>query len=276
MKNRLIKQFQGFLKTPPLWDHHFQELIQFNLPEPDNFSPTNLEKCLPSLAKNFVMGKRVERFFEWIIQQDSGYKLLAQNIQINRDNITQGELDFLIRDLINRQNIHVEMVYKFYLYDPSFNSEINRWIGPNRKDSLLQKTEKLKQKQFPLLFKAETKNLLNSLDINSEKIIQRTCFKANLFIPRQFRDKYFAYINNRCIAGIWLYFEDFNSTEYNGYQFYAPKKQDWPILPKDGETWFSHSEIISQIQSLFQKNRAPLIWVKKPGNIFERIFVVWW
>ena len=33
--------------------------------------------------------------------------------------------------------IHIEMQYKFYLYDESFENEIDRYIGPNRNDTLV-------------------------------------------------------------------------------------------------------------------------------------------
>ena len=36
--------------------------------------------------------------------------------------------------------LHLELVYKFYLYDKNLGEkEIERWIGPNRSDSLLEK-----------------------------------------------------------------------------------------------------------------------------------------
>ena len=276
MQNRVAKQFEGFLNTPALWKNYFQEIQQFELPEINDPLQKPIAEDLPSLSTNFVMGKRVERFFEWIIRQNQGYKLLAENMQISRDKITLGELDFLLKDLINQQVYHVEMVYKFYVYDPSFTAEKQRWIGPNRKDTLLQKTKKLKEKQFPLLFKPETKELLSSLNLNAEEVIQQSCFKANLFVPGELQNKQFSEINSDCIAGIWLHFKEFKTSNYKSFEYYAPKKQDWPILPEHGETWFSHSEIINQIEILFEKKKAPLIWVKKPGNKYERLFVVWW
>jgi hypothetical protein len=276
MQNRVARQFEGFLNTPALWKNYFQEIQQFELPEINDPLQKTIAEDLPSLSTNFVMGKRVERFFEWLIRQNQGYKLLAENMQISRNKITLGELDFLLKDLINQQVYHVEMVYKFYVYDPSFTAENQRWIGPNRKDTLLQKTEKLKEKQFPLLFKPETKELLSSLNLNAEEVLQQSCFKANLFVPGELQNKPFSEINSDCIAGIWLHFKEFKTSNYKSFQYYAPKKQDWPILPEHGETWFSHSEIINQIEILFENKKAPLIWVKKPGNNYERLFVVWW
>ena len=276
MQNRVAKQFEGFLNTPALWKNYFQEIQQFQLPQINDPLQKPIAEDLPSLSTNFVMGKRVERFFEWIIRQNQGYKLLAENMQISRDKITLGELDFLLKDLINQQVYHVEMVYKFYVYDTSFTAEKQRWIGQNRKDTLLQKTIKLKEKQFPLLFKPETKELLSSLNLNAEEVLQQSCFKANLFVPKELQNKQFSEINSYCIAGIWLHFKEFKTSNYKSFEYYAPKKQDWPILPEHGETWFSHSEIINQIEILFEKKKAPLIWVKKPGNKYERLFVVWW
>jgi hypothetical protein len=276
MQNRVARQFEGFLNTPALWKNYFQEIQQFELPEINDPLQKTIAEDLPSLSTNFVMGKRVERFFEWLIRQNQGYKLLAENMQISRNKITLGELDFLLKDLINQQVYHVEMVYKFYVYDPSFTAENQRWIGPNRKDTLLQKTKKLKKKQFPLLFKPETKELLSSLNLNAEEVLQQSCFKANLFVPGELQNKPFSEINSDCIAGIWLHFKEFKTSNYKSFQYYAPKKQDWPILPHHGETWFNHSEIIRQIEILFENKKAPLIWVKKPGNNYERLFVVWW
>lgn len=276
MQNRVAKQFEGFLNTPALWKNYFQEIQQFQLPQINDPLQKPIAEDLPSLSTNFVMGKRVERFFEWIIRQNQGYKLLTENMQISRNKITLGELDFLLKDLINQQVYHVEMVYKFYVYDPSFTAEKQRWIGPNRKDTLLQKTKKLKEKQFPLLFKPETKELLSSLNLNAEEVLQQSCFKANLFVPGELQNKQFSEINGDCIAGIWLHFKEFKTSNYESFQYYAPKKQDWPVLPQHGETWFSHSEIIQQIEILYEKKKAPLIWVKKPGNNYERLFVVWW
>lgn len=152
MENRVGKQFEGFLKTPPLWINPFQEIEQFKLPGIEEPLTQSLTEDLPSLSSNFVMGKRVERFFEWIIRQNSNYNLLAENMQISRHKITLGELDFLIEDLINRQVFHIEMVYKFYVYDPSFTSENQQmdWSQPPR--YFTTKNRKTKRKTVSLTF----------------------------------------------------------------------------------------------------------------------------
>ncbi|MGM0933897.1 MAG: DUF1853 family protein [Bacteroidota bacterium] len=276
MKDRIKKQLLGFLHTPPLWRGELLGLKQF---DPGETMPQEIpdpKKEIPSLASNFVLGKRMESFFELLIQNNNRYKLLANNIQISREKITLGELDFLLKDLHTNQNIHLELVYKFYVYDPSISSEEARWIGPNRKDSFLQKMEKLKQKQFPLLNKPETMDFLKTLELTPEDLIQQTYFKAKLFLPCRFQQHKFPKLNKECIAGYYLSFKEFDSINYNNFKYYAPPKQDWPVAPEFGIDWVSFSEIKEQIQSSFDKKKSPLIWMKRSETVFEAFFVLWW
>jgi hypothetical protein len=153
---------------------------------------------------------------------------------------------------------------------------LERWIGPNRKDTLLQKTDKLKQKQLPLLYKPETEPYLSVLNLQCDKLQQEVCFKANLFIPKNLKNKEFEHINNQCISGFWIHSEEFIETDYGRFQFLVPKKQDWSIEPKYGVNWISYSEIKESIRELFLQKKSPLIWIRKNNEQFERLFVVWW
>lgn len=276
MQNRVNKQLLGYLHTPPLWRGELLGIKQFEPEIPLQQDLPDPEKAIPSLSSNFVLGKRMESFFELLIKNSNRYKLLANNIQISREKITLGELDFLLKDLHANQNIHLELVYKFYVYDPSFSSEEARWIGPNRKDSFLQKMEKLNQKQFPLLHQSETRNFLKTLELNPDNLIQQTYFKAKLFLPRAFEQNKIPKINRECIAGYYLSFQEFDSGNYKDFKYLAPSKQDWPIAPKFGEDWVSFSEIKDKIQSSFGRKKSPLIWMKRSETEFTAFFVVWW
>jgi len=64
------------------------------------------------------------------------YTILAKNLQIIAEKKTLGELDFIVEAPAN-EFIHIEMVYKFYLYDPDRKgSWIEKLVGPNLKDHL--------------------------------------------------------------------------------------------------------------------------------------------
>ena len=277
MDNRLELQFQGFLDTSPLWfKNDLFNLPQFEFPETQPLSKDAILAGSPSLLTNFVLGKRAESYFSLALLQSEKFQVIAQNIQIQREKITLGEIDFLIEDTIKKRQIHVELVYKFYVYEPSFENEMERWIGPNRKDTLLQKVEKLKQKQLPLLYQPETEPYLSELNLHSEKLQQEVCFKANLFIPKNYLNKEFENINKECISGIWLHFEDFTETDYGNSQFLAPKKQDWCIDPKYGENWVSYSDIKEKVKEFFLHKKSPLLWIRTNRSLFSRAFVVWW
>ncbi|MGY5850835.1 DUF1853 family protein [Salegentibacter sp. F14] len=276
MEDRIKNQLLGYLHTPPLWRGELLGLTQFDPGKAFSREIPDLKASLPNISSNFVLGKRMESFFELLIKNSDRYKLLTNNIQISREKITLGELDFLIMDLYTHQNIHLELVYKFYIYDPSYSREEMRWIGPNRKDSFLQKVEKLKRKQFPLLYKPETSLLLNQLDLTATDIVQQTYFKAKLFIPRAFQKHTFSRINRECIAGYYLSFSEFDTSQYKEFEYHSPSKLDWPVWPSLGRQWVSFTEIKEKIHRSFARKRSPLIWMKRSETEFEAFFVVWW
>ncbi|MFD2434198.1 DUF1853 family protein [Mesonia maritima] len=240
------------------------------------------QKTQDSLPENFklpeslVLGKRAERFFEIAINQDEDYKFLAGNLQIIHEKQTLGEFDFFLKEKASNQIFHVELVYKFYVYDPDFENELDCWIGPNRKDSLIRKIKRLKEHQLPLLFREESSDSLKKFQLNPESIQQKVCFKANLFIPKRFQHQTFLHINNDCIVGFWIHSNEFTKAEYGSFQFYSPKKKNWPIEPEQNQTWKNFDEINSEIEYLFQHKKAALLWMKKDTQTFERFFVVWW
>ncbi|MDT0690492.1 DUF1853 family protein [Salegentibacter sp. F188] len=272
MEKIIYQQVLGFLATPPLWKNDLFGIPQFDFPAdlPD-------KKTAISYSPYSILGKRMESFFEALLKNSKDYKILGSNIQVTREKITIGEIDFLLKSIAENQQYHVELVYKFYVYDPDYNEELERWIGPNRKDSLLQKLRKLKEKQFPLLYKPETKDYLSNLQLNSKDLKQEVCFKANLFLPKHFNyTEKAGSINKECIAGYWIHSEEFCGEEYEGYHFFSPKKQQWPVHPKYAEKWHSYALIKKQVDSFIERKRSPLLWMKKGESEFERFFIVWW
>ncbi len=276
MKNRLEKQLNGFLNTPSLWENEFAGIQQFSLPLQIAVDSLNPLENLPSLQHNFVLGKRMESFFELLLQYSENYEILAVNTQLFREKITIGELDFLLKNLKNNSVLHIEMVYKFYCYDPSFKEENQRWIGPNRRDTLLRKIEKLKYRQFPLLFEAESREFLQEFNLQAENFKQLSCFKANLFLPKYSVKTDFSMLNKNCVAGYYISLSEFLTPHYKNQQFYIPQKQDWPIAPGYGDTWFPYLKILPEIEKNLNSKKSPLVWMKKETGQYERFFVVWW
>ena len=274
INKRLNLQFQGFLATPPLWKDsgpiNIPQFLTHPLPVPQEIENDLL------VPDNLILGKRVEHFFAYYVEKYTSHTLLAQNVVVTHGKTTIGEVDFLLLNKENNEYTHVELVYKFYLYDPLIKGELNKWIGPNRNDTLKKKLHRLKAHQFPLLHREESRTAVQDYDLPLERIFQKVCFKANLFVPPDLLNYYFPEINNDCIQGFWIRMEDFIERDYGDFGFHSPAKHDWPIDPKYFSEWISFTEIKELLLSLLESKRSPLVWMKKSETEFLRFFFVWW
>ncbi|GAB2769367.1 DUF1853 family protein [Salinimicrobium soli] len=273
MQDLLKEQFSGFLNTPRLPLENFNFSYDFfrltKNPELDSAD-------IPS-PPTMVLGKRMETFFQYYVQNFTNEMVIAHNEQIIDDKLTVGEIDFLLKNESSSLVSHVELVYKFYLYDPSLGSrEEDRWIGPNRRDSLVKKLTRLKTRQFPLLFHPATRPLLDSLGITAEEISQKICFKASLFLPFLERNNIPSGISEDAVKGFYLGLNDFTEKMFPGADFFSPRKPDWPVSPEKNNTWYSFEEIKMQVEKMHKKQQSPLLWMKTPENEHFRFFVVWW
>src|SRR5690606_14715855 len=145
--------------------------------------------------------------------------ILCENLQVQQEKHTLGEMDALL--LMNNQSIHLEIIYKFYVYDDSVgNTELEHWIGPNRKDSLVQKLDKLENKQLPLLYQSATLKSLEEYDLNMDQIKQQVLFKAQLFVPFNKSIPDFQFINPEAVYG--FYIKKAELPEFKTCKFYLP------------------------------------------------------
>lgn len=270
--SRIKAQFQGFLNTPPLWQNKTFGIQQFSMPLPQ---ADLLDKTEISPPGQGPLGKRMESFFHYYIKQFSNYQILAHNLQIQGTSATAGEIDFLLERKSSAEIIHVELVYKIYLYLPSIKEELQRWIGPNKKDALVKKLDRLKNHQIPMLHATPTKLKLESLDIVTNSIDQYACFKAQLYLPKNMRPS-LTMVNSRCVMGYWITYDEFTADQYREFFFFSPTKQDWTIDPSKNDQWFDFTTIRSQVEEFIHGKRSPLVWINKGHGVYERMFIVWW
>lgn len=264
---QIQQHFDGFLQTPCLWKKNdVFDLHQFQIQqksEPINF-PINAKLRL---------GKYIERFVSFQLIQDESTELLVENIQINKDKTTLGELDCLL--IKYDKLIHLEIIYKFYLYDASVgNVETEHFIGPNRKDSLVEKLNKLKHKQLPLLYSKECKSYLRRINLNVEDIEQQVYFKAQLFVPFADKEVQLKKLNQKCVSGFYIYQHEIR--QFSDCKFYIPTKKDWLIIPHANVEWLSFNVFINEVSIFLARQFSPLVWVKHPFGNIEKLFVVWW
>lgn len=263
MENTNHHRFRGYQNTNYLWKGNLKGI---------SILETKEAKTLPQIITNQRLGKLVEEYVLHEINEDSDCHIIDSNIQIFHGQITIGEIDSLLKK--NDTPIHLEIVYKFYLYDPEIEGEINRWIGPNRNDSFIQKLTKLKEKQLPLLYKNETELVLNKLNLLTASITQKTHFKAQLFVPISLISNTFDIINNDCIRGFYLKISELE--QFNNHKFYIPSKLDWLADPHIDVTWLDFEKFNIELRRWLTNEKSPMCWMKSPKGEMQKLFMVWW
>ena len=230
---------------------------------------TDLEFQLPT---NLRLGHLAEKIVSEFIKASTNFKVLYENVQIIEDKKTIGEIDFIIEDKNKKQLIHMELAYKFYLFDPNISSEpINNWIGPNRKDSLKEKLEKTKRKQFPLLYNDYAKS---QFDIAIDEVSQALCLLVSLFIPYEYKGN-FNPVYEKAIKGYYLNMEAFIGFDNSEKTYYIPPKKEWGMDPSENEIWTDFNGVEKHINTCIKEKQAPLCWQKNKGT-YSAFFIVWW
>jgi len=260
-------QFDGFLQTPCLWKGDaIYKLNQFEIEQ--NSHVFNLE-----INPNLRLGKYIERFVSYQLQQNASIKIVSENIQIQQNKITLGELDCIL--LKNDIPIHLEIIYKFYLYDSSVGtSEIEHLIGPNRKDSLVEKLSKLKEKQLPLLYANACNKYLTSIDLSSKNMEQQVYFKAQLFVPLSDKNIQLKHLNQNCCVGFYIHKKELEP--FNACKFHIPNKKNWLVIPHKNVHWQSYHQFKEIAYQYLERQFSPLCWIKLQNGEIKKFFLVWW
>lgn len=265
-----MHDYKGFLSTPPLWKGKAYGLTQFEFPtiSLDRFTP----KTIPDKLR---LGHRIEHIFAQLLNHSERYHILGQNIQIRHEKQTLGELDFIVRDSVSAQLIHIEVSFKFYIVLPSEPIE-KGLIGPNRKDAFLTKISKTREKQLPLLYTEQARAALSAYGLQALQIVQNCYFCAQLFVPYHQLTLQLTPFETHHIKGYWMHWADFNTPAFKTFMYYIPKKSEWIQDPHDGVVWDTYTQTATQIAELLAQQRSPLVWIKKAPLYFEKCFVVWW
>jgi uncharacterized protein len=261
------KRYEGFLQTPSLWnDSIIDDLEQFKISQKSSKININIDEKLR-------LGKYIERFVSHQLQQEENIEILCENIQIQQEKRTLGELDCIIKK--DNIFIHLEIIYKFYLYDETAGvNEIEHFIGPNRKDAFTEKLTKLKEKQLPLLFSTACEAYLNSIQLSSKNITQQVYFKGQLFVPYSKKGTQLKTLNTNCISGFYINRKQLN--HFLACRFYIPNKKDWLVIPHTNVSWLNFDNFKEKVAAYLNRSFSPLCWIKLSNGEIEKFFLVWW
>lgn len=223
-------------------------------------------------VSNRRFGHQMETLFQEILTQSNRYQIIFENFQIFDGKQTLGEIDFLVRDHFNESDLHIELCVKFYIYEPH-QDELAGFVGPNHHDTLLDKVAKLKEQQFPLLLHEKVGEFLYPLGIDPHEVQQMSCFKAFVFLPKDFDKTALKEINPHCVAGTYIKAAEFTEAIFADSSFFFPPKIDWILRPDLQREWLSFSDAKAQLAEFMEKKNAPLVWIKNQESV-QRMFIL--
>ncbi len=132
------------------------------------------------------LGLYFESLWHFFLEQDDEVELLARNLPVHQDGRTIGEFDCLYFCRRRNCHVHLELAVKFYLgwpdgTGPREASKASEWLGPNARDRLDIKLDRLLQHQSQLGSRESARPLLESLGI--EALQREIEIKGRLFAP---------------------------------------------------------------------------------------------
>lgn len=266
------KAYQGFLKSRTFWRGTAFDMTQFDLPV------TSIDfSNLPIVPTNRRLGHQAEFVFLQLLDACKDYTVLNHTIQLVEDKRTLGELDFIIQNIVTKEVLHVELTYKFYIIDKSIISPIDQIVGPNRKDTFVNKLNKTRNRQLPLLYSSPSKRILTEMELADINITQKVAFYAHIFLPYEDMTFDFDGLNEDCIAGYWVTVSQFQREDFLNVHYYRPSKTEWLHIPHHKTIWKNHEDIMDEIASCLHENRSVMLWKRKEidNGIFEitRFFI---
>lgn len=210
------------------------------------------------------LGKYAEALLQIFFDHHPDFQLLARNIQLIKNKQTLGELDFLLFDMKKQNHIHLEFALKFYLKTIWKGEET--FLGPNVKDTLSNKSQKLTNTQSQLLNQHADLLPANLQSINFQPQIW---MKGVRFYPFQINENF---THSRAW---WLDIKSIELLNQAGFTFeLIEQKKDW-IFPYYKASPVEFETLRLEAKKYLAHQANALMLVRKKGNeVIDRGFLM--
>lgn len=177
--------------------------------------PAPLLQSLSGL-KSTRLGIYFEALWRFFIETDPQLELKAANVPIAAAGKTLGEFDLIIFDRDRGNHLHIELASKYYLKANTpfqmTGGPLSGWLGPNTRDRLDLKVDRLLRHQVRLSERPEAAGILRELEIR--KLEKAVVLKGCLFYPQAEASEVFtpaAELNPEHPHGRWLHHTDIHA-----------------------------------------------------------------
>ena len=223
------------------------------------------------------LGKQAERILTESLKRSERYRIVASGLNIyDAANRSVGEIDYILRDAVSQELVHVELACKFYTVRQQDAASHSGWLGPNGRDALEKKIAKMQSHQLPLLYRKETEGLLTQMDLDAREIKQAICFKVCLFyhLDTELPGYSNAFIEDEVQVHRWLYLSEWNKAFDPQTEFYLPHKREWITLAQHHKDWFPAADMLRLVKELHGRGHNPMIWSRDASGETARWFVL--
>ncbi len=143
---------------------------------------TQVEKAL-TISRG-ALGHAYESYWQALVSEHPSYKIRYANQQIFQQKRTMGELDLIVEDSQGMIE-HWELACKFYMLVGGQPNNPHHWLGPNTRDSLGIKMQRLLQQQLALTQTPACIEWLHSVGIETKLVRTQGIVQGRLFVPIQ-------------------------------------------------------------------------------------------
>lgn len=237
--NREQRDLSWSITSPALVDESGE-----TFPDNDWFASQVIQPLeLAPPPTRFRLGIHFERIFQTWLNHHPTYKLLAANLQIRSPERTLGEFDLLVDT--GAKTEHWELAVKFYI-NVSHPEDAYQWFGPDPKDTLGGKLNRLTTHQLKLGQLPASQTLLAERKLNIDQV--RCIVKGRLYVAfDDFKQKRAiampGIVNPDCTKGWWLSTDELE--KLHGARIAYIEKRYWlsEITPNDHLELLSLSEL---------------------------------
>ncbi len=142
--------------------------------------PSSLLNCLEQSA-SYRLGHYFESLYSFLLNHIFEWPVLLRNTPVRSvEGITLGELDFIVRNAVTGELEHHEVAVKFYL--GLHHHQTTHWYGPNARDRLDLKTQRMLTHQCRMTQRPETQAILAAAGL-SEPVRPVLVMPGTLFSP---------------------------------------------------------------------------------------------
>ena len=177
---------------------------------------------------NQKLGHLYEDALHLLLSASDQLEVLADHLQVfDRNHITLGEMDYILRDLRTQQVLQLELAVKFYLGVPTAGGW--RFPGPDPNDNWQRKLNHMRTHQLSLVQRPETISLFRER-WRCERVEVRQLIYGCIFYPMGVEQCPLPEsVRPGCRKGRWLYAQDLERFFAGVSEVCMIPKPLWPV-----------------------------------------------